>query len=80
MVQLYIRDDVSSVPRPVLELKHFRRVTLAVGETQTVRFNLTGDDLAFWDIAMKWTLERGTFTIASGSSSASLKSSTLTVA
>ncbi|MEO7383339.1 MAG: glycoside hydrolase family 3 N-terminal domain-containing protein, partial [Novosphingobium sp.] len=80
VVQLYIRDDVSSVPRPVLELRHFRRVTLAAGEMQTVRFDLTGDDLAFWDIAMNWTVERGTFTISAGPSSAILKSAILTVA
>jgi beta-glucosidase len=79
VVQLYIRDEVSSVPRPVLELKAFRRVTLAPGERRIVTFRLTPDDLAFWDIDMKWTVEPGAFTISSGPSSAKLKASHLTV-
>lgn len=43
------------------------------------RFELTADDLAFWDAGMNWRVEPGTFTISAGSSSASLKSATLTV-
>ena len=74
VVQLYIRDEVSSAPRPVLELKAFRRITLAPGEKRTVTFRLTPDDLAFWDIDMKWTVEPGSFTISVGSSSVALKS------
>jgi len=73
-VQLYVRDDVSSVPRPVLELKAFRRVTLEAGEKRTVRLDLTPDALAFWNIDMKWLVETGTFTISTGNSSAALKS------
>jgi beta-glucosidase len=80
VVQLYIRDDVSSVPRPVLELRGFQRVTLKSGETRTLRFELTPDALAFWDIDMKWVVEPGTFTVSTGPSSAVLKSTTLTVA
>ena len=80
VVQLYIRDEVSSAPRPVLELKAFRRVTLAPGEKKTITFRLTPDDLAFWDIDMKWTVEPGTFVISAGSSSAELKSAKLNVA
>ena len=79
VVQLYIRDDVSSVPRPVLELRHFQRVTLKPGERRTVRFGLTANDLAFWDLAMNWRVEPGTFTVSAGASSASLKSASLTV-
>lgn len=79
VVQLYIRDDVSSVPRPMLELRHFRRVRLEPGEHRTVRFELAAEDLAFWDVEMKWRVEPGTFTISAGPSSASLKSATLTV-
>ncbi|MEO6247503.1 MAG: glycoside hydrolase family 3 N-terminal domain-containing protein [Sphingomicrobium sp.] len=80
VVQLYIRDEVSSVPRPVLELKAFRRVTLAPGEKKTLIFRLEPDDLAFWDIDMKWTVEPGTFVISAGASSAALKSAKLNVA
>ena len=79
VVQLYIRDDVSSVPRPVLELKGFRRLSLAPGEARTVRFALGPDELGFWDIAMNRTVEPGTFTISVGPSSAALTSATLTV-
>jgi beta-glucosidase len=79
VVQLYIRDDVSSVPRPVLELKGFQRVTLQPGEKRTVRFTLAPDALAFWNIDMRHVVEPGTFTISTGSSSAALKSTTLTV-
>ncbi|MBW8783636.1 MAG: glycoside hydrolase family 3 C-terminal domain-containing protein [Novosphingobium sp.] len=79
VVQLYIRDEVSSVPRPVLELKAFRRVSLKAGERRTVRFHLTSDDLAFWDIAMNWTVEPGAFTISAGPSSTQLKSAKLMV-
>jgi beta-glucosidase len=79
VAQLYIRDEVSSVPRPVLELRAFQRVTLAPGERRTIRFRLTPDDLAFWDIAMKWTVEPGDFTIYAGASSAQLKSTRLSV-
>ena len=80
VVQLYIRDDVSSAPRPVLELKGFRRVTLKPGERRTLRFELEPDALAFWNIDMKWAVEPGTFTVSAGASSASLKSAKLTVA
>ncbi|WP_030539468.1 glycoside hydrolase family 3 N-terminal domain-containing protein [Sphingobium sp. DC-2] len=79
VVQIYIRDEVSSVPRPVLELKAFRRITLKPGEKRTVRFDLTPDALAFWNIDMEWTVEPGAFTISAGPSSAVLKSSKLTV-
>ncbi|WP_380879346.1 beta-glucosidase [Sphingomonas sp. DBB INV C78] len=79
VVQLYIRDDVSSVPRPVLELKSFRRVTLAPGEKQTLRFELGADALAFWNIDMNRVVEPGTFTLSTGPSSASLKTVKLTV-
>lgn len=79
VVQIYIRDDVSSVPRPVLELKAFRRITLKPGEKRTVRFDLTPDDLAFWDVDMNWVVEPGTFQILAGNSSVALKRATLTV-
>jgi beta-glucosidase len=79
VVQIYVRDDVSSAPRPVLELKAFKRVTLEPGEKRTVRFELSPDALAFWDIRMKWTVEPGTFTISAGASSEALKSTRLNV-
>ncbi|WP_420381771.1 glycoside hydrolase family 3 N-terminal domain-containing protein [Novosphingobium sp.] len=79
VVQIYIRDDVSSVPRPVLELRAFQRVTLRQGETRTLRFALPPDALAFWNIAMNFVVEPGTFTIFAGPASDMLKSTRLTV-
>ena len=80
VVQLYLRDDEASVTRPVLELKRFRRVTLRPGERRTVRFELTPDDLALWNMQMKKVVEPGTFTISTGPNSVDLKSAKLTVA
>ncbi|WP_432788103.1 glycoside hydrolase family 3 N-terminal domain-containing protein [Novosphingobium rhizosphaerae] len=79
VVQLYIHDLVSSVPRPVLELKGFERITLQPGERRTVSFALGPDDLAFWDIDMQWRVEPGEFAVHTGNSSADLKSAQLTV-
>jgi beta-glucosidase len=79
VVQIYVRDVVSSVPRPVLELKAFRRVSIPAEGRTTVRFDLGPDSLAFWDAAMKWTVEPGTFVISAGNSSAQLRSVKLTV-
>jgi len=79
VVQLYVRDDISSVPRPVLELRDFQRVALKPGESRVVRFKLDPDALAFWNIDMKWLVEPGTFTILAGPSSVTLKSTKLTV-
>jgi beta-glucosidase len=80
VVQLYVRDDAASVTRPVIELKRFRRVTLQPGEQRTVTFQLTPDDLALWNIQMRRVVEPGTFTLSSGPDSATLRSTTLTVA
>ena len=80
VVQLYVRDDVSSVPRPLLELRGFERVSLKPGEKRTVQFRLDTDSLAFWNIDMAYVVEPGTFTIHAGSSSDQLKSVKLTVA
>ncbi len=69
VVQLYIRDVVSSVTRPVKELKGFRRVSLQPGETQTVALPITPDSLAFYDIDMVYRVEPGEFRVMVGSSS-----------
>ncbi len=79
VVQLYVRDDEATVTRPVLELKHFQRVTLQPGEKRTVTFDLKPADLAFWNVDMHRVVEPGTFTISAGNSSTSLKTATLTV-
>lgn len=69
VVQLYVRDLVSSVTRPVKELKGFRRVTLDPGQTTTVAMEITRDALAFYDIEMKYKVEPGEFRLLVGSSS-----------
>jgi beta-glucosidase len=79
VVQLYIRDRVSSVTRPVKELKGFQRITLAAGETQTVALDITPDRLALWNIDMEFVVEPGEFSIMVGPNSAELQSTTLTV-
>jgi len=73
VVQLYVRDDVASLTRPVKELRGFRRVSLKPGETSTVRFALGNQDLAFYDIAMRRVAEPGRFTVFVGSSSDAVK-------
>lgn len=61
VAQLYVRDLVGSVTRPVKELKRFTRVTLQPGEKKTVTFELPISELAFWNIDMKKTVEPGEF-------------------
>ena len=69
IVQLYIRDLVSSVTRPVMELKDFRRVSLAPGESKTVEFVITPDKLSFLNLNMESVVEPGWFDIMVGTSS-----------
>ncbi len=69
VVQLYIRDLVSSVTRPVKELKGFQRVVLQPGETRTVEFEIAPEMLAFWDANMRYTVEPGGFELMTGQSS-----------
>ena len=79
VVQLYVRDDEATVTRPVLELKHFQRVTLQPGEKRTMTFDLKPADLAFWNVEMHRVVEPGTFTISAGNSSTAFKTTSLTV-
>jgi beta-glucosidase len=69
IVELYIRDLVSSVTRPVMELKDFRRIPLAPGESKIVEFTITPDKLSFFDLNMKRVVEPGWFDIMVGTSS-----------
>jgi beta-glucosidase len=81
VVQMYIRDLVSSVTRPVKELKGFQRITLEPGETKTVALDIGPELLAFYDIDMKFVVEPGEFEIMVGNSSrdADLQKIVLTV-
>jgi len=69
VVQMYIRDVVSSATRPVKELKGFQKVSLHPGEKKTVSFEITPDLLAFYDVNMKYVVEPGEFFVMVGSSS-----------
>jgi beta-glucosidase len=79
VVQLYLRDDVSSVTRPVKELAGFQRITLQPGETKQVTLAIRPESLALWNREMKRVVEPGTFTIMAGGNSQEVKSTTLTV-
>lgn len=79
VVQLYIRDQVCSVTRPVLELKGFRRIGLQPGETQTVAFELGPEALSFLDGKMQRVVEPGRFDVLVGGSSARLDGTILEV-
>lgn len=69
VVQMYIRDKVGSVTRPVKELKGFQRIALQPGETKTVTFSLPIEDLAYWNRDMKKVVEAGEFTLWLGTNS-----------
>ena len=72
VAQMYIRDEVSSVTRPVKELKDFVRVSIEPGETKTVTFKITPEKLAFYNREMKRVVEPGTFQIMVGGNSMDL--------
>jgi beta-glucosidase len=69
IVQLYTRDDVSSVTTYEKNLRGFERVHLAAGETKTVHFTLVPDNLKLWNRSMQHVVEPGTFTVMVGASS-----------
>jgi beta-glucosidase len=74
VVQLYVRDLVGSVTRPVRELKAFRRVRLRPGERQRITFRLRSNELGFYNRNMQWTVEPGHFHAwIGGDSTASLQ-------
>lgn len=73
VVQLYIRDLVGSVTRPVKELKGFKKINLKPGETRTVRFVITTKDLSFYNSNLQWVAEPGNFHLFIGGNSRDLK-------
>ncbi len=70
IVQLYICDKVGSVTRPVKELRGFTKINLKPGESQTVSFTITSEDLAFYTRDMSYRAEPGSFTVFVGPNSA----------
>ncbi|HYV96990.1 MAG TPA: glycoside hydrolase family 3 C-terminal domain-containing protein, partial [Gemmatimonadaceae bacterium] len=73
VVQLYIRDVLASLARPVEELKGFARVSLAPGESKSVTFTLSPRELQMLDKNMKWVVEPGSFRIMVGASSRDIR-------
>lgn len=74
VVQLYIRDVVGSITRPVKELKGFQKVDLKAGESKTVSFKITPDDLKFYNGDLKYDWEPGEFVIMIGTNCRDVKS------
>jgi beta-glucosidase len=78
-VQLYIGQPVASVTRSVEELKHFQKITLQPGETKNVTFNVTVDDLKFYNSDLKYVYEPGGFNIYIGTNSRDVKAAQFTL-
>lgn len=73
VVQLYLRDQVASVTRPVKELKGFEKVYLQPGERKTIHFTIDRETLSFYNQQMKWIAEPGTFSLMIGGGSDRIK-------
>jgi len=78
-VQLYIRDMVGSVTRPVKQLRGFQKVFLKKGESREIAMTLNIEDLKFYNRQMKWTFEPGTFKVMVGPDSVNVKSADFTL-
>ncbi|HKH62246.1 MAG TPA: glycoside hydrolase family 3 C-terminal domain-containing protein, partial [Flavitalea sp.] len=72
-VQLYLRDLVGSISRPVKELKGFQKISLQAGEAATVNFKITVDDLKFFNADLKYVAEPGAFKLFIGGDSHDVK-------
>ena len=79
VAQLYIRDLVGSITRPVKELKGFQKVFLKVGESKTLTFTLTADDLAFYNAKLEHKAEPGDFKVFVGTNSSDVKEAGFTL-
>ncbi|TRX62041.1 beta-glucosidase BglX [Fulvivirga sp. M361] len=73
VIQLYIRDLLASVTRPVKELKGFKKVMLEPGESKTIKFQLSANDLMLLNEELKWITEPGEFQLMIGSSSSDIR-------
>jgi beta-glucosidase len=78
-VQLYLRDEVGSIVRPVKELKGFQQIFLKPGESKIVRFTITADDLKFYNKDLKYNYEPGDFKIFIGTNSETVKEADFTL-
>ena len=73
VVQLYLRDKVGSVVRPIIELKDFQKIKLAVGETKKIKFIIDNQKLSFYNDKLEYNSEPGDFDLMIGSSSADIR-------
>ncbi len=73
VVQLYLRDKVGSVVRPIIELKDFQKIKLNAGETKTINFKIDKEKLSFYNDALEWITEPGDFDVMIGSSSSDIR-------
>ncbi|PIF60819.1 MULTISPECIES: beta-glucosidase BglX [unclassified Flavobacterium] len=73
VVQLYLRDKVGSVVRPIIELKDFQKIKLNAGETKTIKFIIDKEKLSFYNTALQWIAEPGDFDLMIGSSSSDIR-------
>jgi len=79
IVQLYIRDMAGSITRPVKELKGFKKINLQPGETQTVDFRITVNDLKFYNNDLKYVAEPGAFKVFIGTNARDVKEESFTL-
>lgn len=73
IVQLYLQDKVSSLSRPVKELKDFIKIKLKAGETRNIRFVIDKEKLSFYNQQLQWVAEPGEFELMIGASSADIR-------
>ena len=73
IVQLYLHDVVGSVARPVEELKDFRKVKLAAGQSETIKFIIDQEKLSFYNQKLQWVAEPGEFDLMIGASSKDIR-------
>ena len=73
VVQLYIKDEVASVVRPMKELKDFKKVFLKAGESKTLNFTISKEKLSFYNSKLEWVAEPGDFEIMIGTASDDIK-------
>jgi beta-glucosidase len=73
VVQLYLRDRVGSVVRPIIELKDFQKIKMNAGEIKTVQFTIDKEKLSFYNANLQWGAEPGDFDVMIGSSSADIR-------
>jgi beta-glucosidase len=73
IVQLYLRDKVGSIARPVKDLKDFQKIKLTVGESKTIKFFINKEKLSFYNQQLQWVAEPGDFQLMIGASSKDIR-------